>query len=160
MPGEGKHRAINVPGIGEVLLVKRKGARRLRISVSPRRGVAVSMPWLLPYSVAEKFLLSKRQWIMEAIERQTRQIQRAESNGKTASVPEDRRELERMRENARKILVPKLTEAAVKYGFSFKGRVAIKNNTSSGVMLFQRQYKSQHASCPAAGASAGLRHPA
>lgn len=36
-----------------------------------------------------------------------------------------------MRETARKVLVPKLTEAAARYGFSFKGRVSIKNNVSN-----------------------------
>lgn len=89
------------------------------------------MPWLLPYSIAGKFLLSKRQWIMAAIERQARRMQEAESSGKTASVPEDPGELERMRETARTILVPKLTDAALKYGFRLKGRVAIKNNVSN-----------------------------
>lgn len=131
MQEAGKLRTIQVPGIGEVLLVKRKGARGLRISVSPRRGVSVSVPWLLPYSIAEKFLLSKRQWIMAAIERQARLLQKAEGSGKTASVPEGPAELERMREAARKILVPKLEAAAVKYGFTFIGRVAIKNNVSN-----------------------------
>ena len=70
---------IQVPGIGEVLLVKRRGATRLRISVSPRRGVVVSMPWMLPYAIAEKCLLSKRQWVAAALERQAGQMHRAGS---------------------------------------------------------------------------------
>lgn len=122
---------IQVPGIGEVLLVKRKGATKLRISVSPRRGVAVSMPWLLPYAVAEKFLMSKRQWVASVMEKQALQQQKAVQGGKTASVPSDPVELERMREAARAALVPKLREAAARNGFDFKGRVAIKNNASN-----------------------------
>ena len=62
MADAARKKIIQVPGIGEVLLVKRPGTARLRISVSPRRGVVVSMPWMLPYAIAEKFLLSKRQW--------------------------------------------------------------------------------------------------
>lgn len=124
-------KTVQVPGIGEVLLVKRKGATRLRISVSPRRGVAVSMPWLLPYAVAEKFLLSKRQWVAAVLERQAVQQQKAVQGGKTASVPSDSVELERMREAARAVLVPKLREAAARHGFGFKGRVAIKNNVTN-----------------------------
>lgn len=124
-------KTVQVPGIGEVLLVKRRGATRLRISVSPRRGVAVSMPWLLPYAVAEKFLLSKRQWVAVVLERQAVQQQKAVQGGKTASVPSDHVELETMREAARAALVPKLREAAARHGFGFKGRVAIKNNVTN-----------------------------
>ena len=124
-------KTVQVPGIGEVLLVKRRGATRLRISVSPRRGVVVSMPWLLPYAVAEKFLLSKRQWVAVVLERQAVQQQKAVQGGKTASVPSDPVELETMREAARAALVPKLREAAARHGFGFKGRVAIKNNVTN-----------------------------
>ena len=63
MADAARKKIIQVPEIGEVLLVKRPGTARLRISVSPRRGVVVSMPWMLPYAIAEKFLLSKRQWV-------------------------------------------------------------------------------------------------
>ena len=131
MADAARKKIIQVPGIGEVLLVKRPGTARLRISVSPRRGVVVSMPWMLPYAIAEKFLLSKRQWVAAALERQTGQMHRAAESGKTASVPSDLVELERMREAARTALVPKLREAAARNGFDFKGRVAIKNNASN-----------------------------
>ena len=124
-------KTIQVPGIGEVLLVKRSGTARLRISVSPRRGVVISMPWMLPYAIAEKFLLSKRQWVAAALERQAGQMHRAAESGRTATVPDDPAELERMREAARAALVPKLLSAAARYGFPFKGRVAIKNNVSN-----------------------------
>ena len=124
-------KTVQVPGIGEVLLVKRRGATRLRISVSPRRGVVVSMPWLLPYAVAEKFLLSKRQWVAAVLERQAVQQQKAVQGGKTASVPSDPVELETMREAARAALVPKLREAAARHGLGFKGRVAVKNNVTN-----------------------------
>ena len=131
MADAARKKIIQVPGIGEVLLVKRPGTARLRISVSPRRGVVVSMPWMLPYAIAEKFLLSKRQWVAAALERQAGQMHRAAESGKTATVPDDPAELERMREAARAALVPKLLSAAARYGFPFKGRVAIKNNVSN-----------------------------
>ena len=130
MADAARKKIIQVP-IGEVLLVKRRGATRLRISVSPRRGVVVSMPWLLPYAVAEKFLLSKRQWVAAVLERQAVQQQKAVQGEKTASVPSDPVELETMREAARAALVPKLREAAARHGFGFKGRVAIKNNVTN-----------------------------
>ena len=140
MADAARKKIIQVPGIGEVLLVKRPGTARLRISVSPRRGVVVSMPWMLPYAIAQKFLLSKRQWVAAALERQAGQMHRAAESGRTATVPDDPAELERMREAARAALVPKaaraalvpkLLSAAARYGFPFKGRVAIKNNVSN-----------------------------
>ena len=109
MADAARKKIIQVPGIGEVLLVKRPGTARLRISVSPRRGVVVSMPWMLPYAIAQKFLLSKRQWVAAALERQAGQMHRAAESGRTATVPDDPAELERMRE----------------------ARVAIKNNVSN-----------------------------
>ena len=131
MADAARKKIIQVPGIGKVLLVKRSGTAKLRISVSPRRGVVVSMPWMLPYAIAEKFLLSKRQWVADALERQAGQMHRATESGKTATVPDDPAELERMREAARAALVPKLLSAAARYGFPFKGRIAIKNNVSN-----------------------------
>ena len=131
MADAARKKIIQVPGIGEVLLVKRPGTARLRISVSPRRGVVISMPWMLPYAIAEKFLLSKRQWVAAALERQAGQMHRAAESGRTATVPDDPAELERMREAARAALVPKLLSAAARYGFPFKGRVAIKNNVTN-----------------------------
>lgn len=126
-----KDRTIPVPGIGNVLMSKRRGARTLRISVSLRRGVVVSVPWIVPFAVAERFLLSKRQWVEKALDRQKRQIQGAEASGLIAAVPSDPTALERMRETAREALVPKLLKASEEYGFGFHGRVAIKNNTSN-----------------------------
>ena len=131
MADAARKKIIQVPGIGEVLLVKRPGTARLRISVSPRRGVVISMPWMLPYAIAEKFLLSKRQWVAAALERQAGQMHRAAESGRTATVPDDPAELERMREAARAALVPKLLSAAARYGFPFKGRVAIRRAIST-----------------------------
>ena len=131
MADAARKKIIQVPEIGEVLLVKRPGTARLRISVSPRRGVVVSMPWMLPYAIAEKFLLSKRQWVAAALERQAGQMHRAAESGRTATVPDDPAELERMREAARAALVPKLLSAAARYGFPFKGRVSNWGSCSS-----------------------------
>ena len=112
-------------------MIRRKGTARLRISVSPRRGVVVSVPWLMPYAVAERFLMSKRQWVTDTMKRQALRQQEAVQTGKTAAVPGDPAELERMREKARALLEPKLREAAARHGFGFKGRVAIKNNVTN-----------------------------
>lgn len=124
-------KTVRIPEIGEIIMVRRKGTARLRISVSPRRGVTVSVPWLMPYAVAERFLMSKRQWVTDTMKRQALRQQEAVQTGKTAAVPGDPAELERMREKARALLEPKLREAAARHGFGFKGRVAIKNNVTN-----------------------------
>ena len=124
-------KTVRIPEIGEVIMIRRKSTARLRISVSPRRGVVVSVPWLMPYAVAERFLMSKRQWVTDTMKRQALRQQEAVQTGKTAAVPGDPAELERMREKARALLEPKLREAAARHGFSFKGRVAIKNNVTN-----------------------------
>ena len=111
-------------------MTKKAGALRLRISVSPRRGVTVTLPRIMPWSAGISFLMSKRQWVEEALRRQELRQRMAVQDGKTASVPDDPAELERMRERARAILVPKLRSAASQYGFSY-GRIAIKNNVSN-----------------------------
>lgn len=124
-------KTVRIPEIGEVIMIRRKGTARLRISVSPRLGVTVSVPWLMPYAVAERFLMSKRQWVTDTMKRQALRQQEAVQTGKTAAVPGDPAELERMREKARALLEPKLREAAARHGFGFKGRVAIKNNVTN-----------------------------
>lgn len=122
---------ISVPGIGEVRLTKRAGSVRLRISVSPRSGVAVSMPRHVSWSAGIRFLEAKRQWVEAALQRQALIQQKTIREGRTAAVPEDPAALERMREQARAALVPRLREAADRFGFPFKGRVTIKNNVSN-----------------------------
>lgn len=124
-------KTVNVPGIGDVLLVKRTRAVRIRISVSPRKGVVVSMPYAVPYKVAAMFLMSKRQWVMAALKRQAGEDRSETGKYRAAKVPSDPAGLEQMRETARKRLTPKLMEAAAKYGFRFNGRIAIKNNVSN-----------------------------
>ena len=122
--------SYNIPGIGDVLFIKRSGVRRLRISVSPRNGVVVTIPARLPVSAAMAFVVEKRDWILRALRRQSERIRNSVENGKIAGVPSDPSELERMRETARAILVPKLEAAARRHGFAY-GRVAIKNNVSN-----------------------------
>ena len=112
-------------------MLRKAGARRLRISVSPRRGVTVTVPWPVPYAAAESFLMSKVQWIRNVLQKQALRQQHAEAEGRTAGVPDDPAALERMREEARAVLAPKLRDAAAKYGFPFKGRMAVKNNVSN-----------------------------
>ncbi|MGH7157476.1 MAG: M48 family metallopeptidase [Candidatus Saccharimonadales bacterium] len=55
---------VTLDEIGSVTLYKRRGNRSLRLSVSPRGEVRVSMPHWLPYKAGEQFALSKASWIL------------------------------------------------------------------------------------------------
>jgi predicted metal-dependent hydrolase len=54
---------IDIPGIGNVMLYKRRGNRSLRLSIASDGEVRVSMPYWLPYTAGERFALSKAEWI-------------------------------------------------------------------------------------------------
>ncbi len=56
---------IQLPGIGEVALQKRKGTSSIRLTVGHDGMLRVSMPAWTPYKVGEAFALSKRDWILK-----------------------------------------------------------------------------------------------
>jgi len=56
-----------IPGIGEVLLSKRRGARNIRISVTPGGRVRVGLPSWAPYSAGISFAKSKMGWIQRQL---------------------------------------------------------------------------------------------
>lgn len=53
----------NIPGIGEVILAKRRGARNIRLSVSAAGKVRVGLPTWLPYSAGVEFAKRRQDWI-------------------------------------------------------------------------------------------------
>jgi predicted metal-dependent hydrolase len=56
---------IDIPGIGQVMLYKRRGNRSLRLSIASDGEVRVSMPYWLPYKAGEQFALAKAAWIVD-----------------------------------------------------------------------------------------------
>ncbi len=56
---------IHLPGIGQVNLQKRRGARSIRITVGHDGAIRVSLPAWSPYKAGEAFVLSKRDWIQQ-----------------------------------------------------------------------------------------------
>lgn len=56
-------KVVDVPGIGEVLLAKRRGSKSLRLSLLPDGRVRVGLPNWLPYSAGIRFALSRSDWI-------------------------------------------------------------------------------------------------
>lgn len=53
--------------LGTLLLKKSKRVRRLSITVTPDKGVIVTMPYSMPYTEAEVFINEKKDWIEKTI---------------------------------------------------------------------------------------------
>ena len=58
---------VEIEGLGQVKLVKRKNQRNLRLSISSRQ-VRVSMPYYTPFKVGEMFARSKADWAKQNIQ--------------------------------------------------------------------------------------------
>lgn len=56
---------VELEGLGAVKLTKRRGTRRLRLRLSSRGEVVVSMPTWLPFKAGERFALDHINWISE-----------------------------------------------------------------------------------------------
>lgn len=110
------------PEIGQVLFRKSARSRSISIRVHPIKGVTVSVPYIIPYAVAQAFFLTRRQWVIATIAKQREKY-------KDTSVP-SAQEIEDMRKAAKAVLPPRLAELAARYGFVYN-RVAIKHNTTN-----------------------------
>lgn len=84
-----RYKIHNDPLVGDVVFRKRKGAGRISIRVHPKKGVTVSLPWLLPYSAGMEFFLSKKDWIIAVMERQRRCLESAVNAGTAVAAPAD-----------------------------------------------------------------------
>jgi len=58
-------KTFDIPGIGPVILAKRRGARNLRLSVTAGGTVRVSMPSWLPYRTGVEFARTRTEWIQQ-----------------------------------------------------------------------------------------------
>ncbi|MDD2490848.1 MAG: SprT family zinc-dependent metalloprotease [Bacteroidales bacterium] len=62
----------NHPQFGEIRIKRVKLSNRVKIAVHPLKGITVTIPWLVSYSRALKFIEEKREWISETIKKQSR----------------------------------------------------------------------------------------
>jgi len=111
-------KAIEMSGIGHVLIERSKRARRLNISVKPFTGVRVAVPYGLSFENAEKMALSKATWIKRHLDR-VKEIEKIQ-----AAISNDLPEIDRA--FARKKLTQRLNKLARLYGFTYN-RVFIRN---------------------------------
>lgn len=76
-------KVVHHPEIGKIHLKKVPSSSSIKITVHPRRGVVVSIPWLVRYPVAMRFIEQKKEWILRMIERQSRKIEQDQIHGKS-----------------------------------------------------------------------------
>ncbi len=119
MKGE---RIYHDPEIGEVTFRKSVRSRSIGIRVHPLKGVSVSVPYIVPYAVAQAFFQSRRGWVLE-----TMALQKEKYKDVVMPTPS---EIEVLRKRAKAELPPRLAELASRYGFVYN-RVAIKHNASN-----------------------------
>ena len=110
------------PQIGEVILRKSLRSRKIRLRVSPRSGVSVSLPVQATFEEAKAFFMKNRAWVLETLESQRQNLidEPSPSPGR----------IEEWRAEAKKTLPPRLAELAGKYSFEYN-RVRIKHNVSN-----------------------------
>lgn len=101
-------------------LRKRRGLRRMTLSVRRDGSITLSVPWWCRVADAERYLVGKQQWLTEALARVPRQ----------KPVHERRAHYEEHKEAARVLVHELLAAQNSRYGFSW-GRVAIRRNASS-----------------------------
>lgn len=110
------------PQLGDVVIRKRKGIRRMSIRVHPVRGVSVSVPYMVPFAAAIAFFRLKREWVVQTVARQKERYR---------NVPEaEPGQIEAMRKQAKIQLPVRLGELAQKYGFVYN-KVTIKHNSTN-----------------------------
>lgn len=110
------------PEIGEVTFRKSTRSRSIGIRVHPVKGVSVSVPYIVPFTVAHAFFQTRRGWVMETMARQKEKY-------KDVVMP-SAEEIEALRKKAKAELPERLAELALRYGFLYN-RVAIKHNATN-----------------------------
>ena len=108
------------PELGEVLLRRKAGVRRVSIRIRGGKEIVVTVPFGVPYSTGISFLESRRDWVRDVLRRVAAQ---------DGSLPEGE-DLESLRTRAKADLPPRLQVFADRYGFRYN-RVTIKHNTSN-----------------------------
>ena len=113
---------------GSVLLQRRARSRYIRLRVTPKGEVVVTVPWLKPWKAGIAFLESKREWVRRTLERQSRR-----QGAYAATDPQEPvtdAYIARLRAEAKRTLPPRLAELAARHGFVYN-EVFIKHNRSN-----------------------------
>ena len=113
---------LSDPQVGDVTFNRSVRSRSISIRVHPTKGVTVTFPYIVPYAAARAFYQMRRDWILETMERQQEKY-------KDVHIP-SADEIEALSRKAKDALPPRLSQLAVRYGFTYN-RVTIKHNATN-----------------------------
>lgn len=65
---------VDIPGIGEVILAKRRGSTHMRLSITAKGTVRVGMPYWTPYGAGVNFVRSRADWIKKHLEARAEEL--------------------------------------------------------------------------------------
>ena len=102
---------------GSVLLQRRARSRYIRLRVTPKGEVVVTVPWLTPWKAGIAFLESKREWVRRTLERQSRRQDAYAATDPQEPVTDAY--IARLRAEAKRTLPPRLAELAARHGFVY-----------------------------------------
>jgi predicted metal-dependent hydrolase len=119
-----RSKIIELESVGAVLLEKSSRARRLRISITPFKGIRVAVPNGVSFKRAGQFAGAQIPWIAKNL-RRIKQIEQEYQKIEQESVQPTRQETRQ----GRRILINRLHELAQQYGFTFH-KVFIRNQAT------------------------------
>jgi len=110
-------KTVEIDNVGVIKMERSRRAKRISVSVRPFQGVRVAVPTGASFAGAERFVRSKAGWIKKHVAKMSR-VERA------AIVLAEKHPLDH--QDARRRLVVRLNQLALKYGFQYN-RVFIRN---------------------------------
>jgi predicted metal-dependent hydrolase len=117
----GPPRTIVLDGVGGVLFVKSRRARRIGLTVRASRGVRVAVPARASFEEARRVVINRREWIRRTLVR----IERARDGCREAVAAADC--LDRRR--ARADLSQRLATLAMEHGFTYRA-LSVRSQTT------------------------------
>ena len=105
-------------------IIQKSRHRSIAVSVLPDNRVLVKAPYGTQERMIQEFLITKKSWITNQIEKQTREVQKAESLG---LMSDD--EIKQIKKQARIILPERVKYWAEKIGVTY-GRISIRLQSS------------------------------
>ena len=105
-------------------IIQKSRRRSIAVSVLPDNRVLVKAPYGTPESMVQEFLITKKSWVTNQIEKQNREAQKAKELG---LLSDD--EIKQIKKKARKVLPERVEYWAEKIGVSY-GRISIRLQSS------------------------------
>lgn len=82
-------KTVTDPELGDIFLRKQAGIHNIRLSVHPRRGIVVTVPWFMRYEDGIAFVHSRKEWILKNRQRQKERVDKAREEGRGMPIIRD-----------------------------------------------------------------------